>query len=533
MFFEDKFSPYLDDEPISEFFDDVGGRGATAFGLAVLVHIGLFVFLQSQGFLFEAPEKPKPIQIEIISFEPEKQKDTPQNTQVTKPVEKTPATAPRIRTKPKPKPKPAPKPVPKPEPKPIPPAIQPAKPAPKPIPKVEPKPKSKPAIAPTPPPTIKSKTQTPTTQIAPPTVPQPVQPPPKPDVSKPVVPKDIPAPLPPQPKPMDPFFEPVEDAQDLDETVLDIDSLPDVPSSSPKPLPPAPVERPKPVPGFASSDVPKDDDLDPILDISDAPLPETISAKPKPVEAPKPVETPPESPVVTTAPSILASPDAPSTAAEKDIAVPKSQSTPLDVILKGRPGALQTPTSPRMPGRAGNRPGGGNESNIPIGGGTSRPRPGAGGWTLSPEAYGNEGKGKGRGVIKDIRCREQDRTHLDCPEYMPKYQGRRPDGFETFGAHVPRGTTITANSPSRGIVRAPTGGPTDDNSGNPTPNLMEDANLPPLNPYRAGSGVPQQPGRLRDIFGNPDPEPWTEQGDIPPPPEEDDTTILLKKRDAP
>jgi len=194
--------------------------------------------------------------------------------------------------------------------------------------------------------------------------------------------------------------------------------------------------------------------------------------------------------------------------------------------------------------------GGGNTSQIPIAGGTRAPAPGAGGWQLAPGSYGNE-TGEGyQGLVLDIRCREAKRTHADCPEYLRKFEGRKSNGFENFGAHAPRGTSIT-NRPSRapgtssifdsgGAYGGPSarpgarsvGGPTDDNSGGPSTSVLDDAYLPQ---YGVGTTVPDgssRGGRVRDVFGNTDPAPWTLQPTLPEEPAEDEDgleTIILRK----
>ena len=177
----------------------------------------------------------------------------------------------------------------------------------------------------------------------------------------------------------------------------------------------------------------------------------TIEIAPEPVVEPEPVPeieppkivTPEQPEIVTNAPSILASPDAPTTPSEQENAIPQSQASPLDFILKdrGNPGT-STPGGGRPAGSPGSG-GGGNTNQIPIGGGTRAPAPGAGGWQLAPGSYGNE-PGEGyQGLVLDIRCREAKRTHADCPEYLRKFEGRKQDGFENFGPHAPRGTTIS------------------------------------------------------------------------------------------
>ena len=117
--------------------------------------------------------------------------------------------------------------------------------------------------------------------------------------------------------------------------------------------------------------------------------------------------------IIPTAPVVLASPDAPETRAEERRAVPQEQSDPfIDLIKRDR----DTPLT-----------GGGNEGPVgsvanPPGGGTviGRTNPGTGGWTLAPQPAG-PGKAY-EGLNLDIRCREQGRTHADCPRIYAQEQ---------------------------------------------------------------------------------------------------------------
>ena len=133
---------------------------------------------------------------------------------------------------------------------------------------------------------------------------------------------------------------------------------------------------------------------------------------------------------------------------------------------------------------------------------------------------------------------------------MRKFEGRKQDGFENFGPHAPRGTTIS-NSPTRapgtssifdsgGTYGGPSarpgarsvGGPTDDNSGGPSTSVLDDVYLPQ---YGAGTTIPDgssQGGRVRDIFGNTEPAPWTLPETLPETPPESEEgleTIILRK----
>ena len=343
---------------------------------------------------------------------------------------------------------------------------------------------------------------------------------------------------------------------------------PDLPAS-PEPTQvavPAPIlTENEPVTGADRPDVPLEPSLpSPIAMVRpqerrDAPtLPSTLSNAPRQQND---VAEPTLPDVIAAArPSILASPDAPTNAEEQNRSVDPSQATPLDYILEtgrrgsprnappaggapmqlgGRPGNPGNPGGGR-PGSGGpnNGAGGGNSGQIPVGGGQRAPAPGSSGWQLSPGSYGDGGAGYG-GMIMDIRCREQERTHEDCPEYVPGYQGRDANGLEDFSAHAPRGTTIDnprsrgMNSPSS-IFGGPsqyggpsarpggtrTGGPVDDNRGLPSTGVLDDTYLPPSELSTPIPGEQQRGGRVRDVFGNPAalPSPWQQQPVLPEPP---------------
>jgi hypothetical protein len=236
-----------------------------------------------------------------------------------------------------------------------------------------------------------------------------------------------------------------------------------------------------------------------------------IPAEPEIIET-----TPPDAPeLITTAPSILASPDAPSTEEESDRAVPQSQADTLfDPLGRPRSGS----STPRGPGGGSvftpsTSPGLG----TPPSGGTRRPTPGAGGWQLDPSAYGgNSGEGLG-GVVLDMRCREETRTHEDCPEYMAKFKGRNAAGYEAFGSHS--SGAAPARSPRTGTYENPAiGGGTDPwalgignssvNNGGPSTTVLDDADFG-REFLGTNLGDGSSPNRVRDIFNQPV-EPWTE-----------------------
>ena len=561
----DKFSPYLDPEPIAEFFDDLGQRWATTLACTIAIHIGILLMFQSQFDLPEIEEEPETISVEIVSFEPEQEAE-PEPEPVLRPAVPAPAQAPR----PKPKPKPRPEPTPPPPPLPPPPAPEP-----------EPIPEPDPVVIPPPPPEI-IQSPDPEPNLVPEPIPEPViqpQPEPQPQIEifepapiiqpepEPVIQPRIeifePQPVQ-QPEPLlDPIIQP--DPEPLPEPIIEPE-----PVIEPEPIiepTPEPIIEPDPEPLPDLPDVPTVNEEEAISgtlteEIVTEPLPPepvVIDTLPEPVVEPEPQTRPapeptpevkePDSPaIITTAPTILASPDAPTTQSEQENAIPQSQASPLDFILKDRnPGGS---SGGRQPADRPGSGGGGNTGQVPIAGGTRAPAPGAGGWQLAPGSYGNE-PGEGyKGLVLDIRCREAKRTHADCPEYLRKYEGRKSNGFENFGAHAPRGTTIT-NRPTRapgtssifdgstaygGPSSRPgaraTGGPTDDNSGGPSTSVLDDVYLPQ---YGAGTVIPDgasQGGRVRDVFGNSDPAPWTLPEKLPETPQEEEDgleSIILRK----
>lgn len=556
----DSFSPYLDPEPIADFFDDIASRQTMAIALAFIVHIGLFFTLQSKFIPPVLPPEPEVIEIQIISFEPTPPIE-PEPQPVLRPAVPSQAQAPSPKPKPTPTPRPRlePEPIPEPEPEPIPLPIPTPIPEPLPEPIPEPEPVSEPEPIPEPvtelltsetiepePEVIVQAEPEPTPEPLPEPRPEPVveifeplpEPAPQPtiEIFEPI-PEPTPEPAPtieiyepeplPEPEPMpEPEPEPapiIEIFEPIPNPEPEIEPLPD--------LPPAPVISEEPVSGAATEDtIPEEPEpIAPLVqdniiepEIVEAPI---ITPEPEPTLEPEIIE--PEEPVIiTTAPTILASPDAPTTQTEEQTAVPQSQASPLEIILQSQTPSGGRPATPSPRG-------GGNTANIPIGGGapnggTRRANPGATGWTLDPSAYGN-GAGAGyKGMTLDIKCRESKRTHEDCPEYISKHQGRDANGYEGFGAHAPRGTSITANTPSRsvqsmsqGMVGA--GGWSEDNSGGPSTSIMDDV-----------YGTPPTGGRIRDAFGNNEPAAWTLQPALPEVPEEKEEdalkTLILKPK---
>ena len=293
-----------------------------------------------------------------------------------------------------------------------------------------------------------------------------------------------------------------------------------------EPTPGAIIPDAEPEPDFEELEVPAPTEIE-----TETPEPATAPVETETTE-PDPTEA---SPIVTTAPTILASPEAPSNADEAERAVPQSQSNPMFDPLQ-RPGGGRSPGRPSSgspgsggafnPQLGGPSQGGGNN----FGGGTRRANPGAGGWQLDPNARADSGEGYG-GVIKDMRCREENRTHLDCPEYQKKFQGRNNSGFESFGSHS-IGSTATRSPRAGTTINPAIGGGSDPwklgigdnsmNAGGPSGSVLDDADFGRTFP-NTPLGTGEVSGRVRDIFRTPT-DPWEEPPleTLPTPPGEDE-----------
>ncbi len=516
MYTEDNFSPYLDPEPIAAFFDDVGQRGMVTGFLAVLVHVGIFTVLQMKMPVPHIPLEPETIQIEIVSFEPELEpKPEPE-------LEPDPELRP-LAAPPSQAPMPTPRP---PDPKP-----QESTPPPPPAPKPEPEPELAPVVIPPAPQIITAETPEPEIVLETPPKPEPeampveaVEPlalfdpalltpsepelPPEP-VTEIIDPEDQPVRAP-QPVPLlfDPnLLEPDTQAQDLP-NIEDISELP-----------PAPVVEPEAAPGIIEPEPELAPDIIPEPVAPPTPIfePEVLDATPVTSEPEIELEITPDIEIAAPPPSILAAPDAPTTQDEAEQAVPQSQATPLDLILKDRGNTGAPPRRPTRP------TGGGNEDNIPVAGGTPKSSPGASGWQLPSGLIPAEGMLGGKGLIRDIRCREERRTHQDCPEYVNKHRGRNADGLESFGPHIPLGTSIQ-RSRGRPVTRSleDTVNPTFGDASLPSTTVMDDVGGFRGQYLGDKIGTPGRSRRLRDLFNPPDAAPWTTQPDLAPPPEDEE-----------
>lgn len=328
---------------------------------------------------------------------------------------------------------------------------------------------------------------------------------------------------PPDPEPVpEPVIEPVIEPEP--DPVLERDPLDPNPNEWRPYIPPEPEPEPEPIeePPIAGAVIepiePETIEPEPLPSI-----PEDVEITPDPepavIENTEPEERQPDEPeFITTAPTILASPEAPTTIEEADRAIPQSQAAPVANQPRGSGApSNQQAGGANAPNLGGPSRGGGNL----FGGGTQRSSPGASGWTLAPGSYGNSPGAGYQGLNLDIRCREADRTHEDCPEYLRQFQGRNSGGFESFGAHSTGGTptrSARAGTQSNQSVGGGTNpwdrgiGSNSINAGGPSESILDDADFgrtflsTPL-----GDGT--APGRLTDIFEEPR-EPWNEPKEL-------------------
>jgi len=517
---QDSFSPYLDPEPWADYFDDFARRHTTALFLAFIVHIFFFILLQPSFVIPDLIDDPEAINVQIVAFEdtaPPPEPETAPPPDVIRPAIAPPP--PSIRPKPKPAPPPPPIPV-----------------------ETEPEPDIKPVFTPPPPApeilsqAIDSPDALPVADPVPPPLPEPViEPRPEPQVEI-FDPQPLPEPLPPpQPVP-DPIIDPLPAPEPT--PVPDI--LPDPVYSQEPPgewrpyIPPQPEALP-PAAGAIVEPLPDLPDLDTLppvpVDIPPDIVPETASEPPAlppvqdviPLPEPTPELEAEDELVITTAPTILASPEAPVTREEADLAVPQSQATPLDEFLRNDQGSTN-----RVP-RGQGRPETGLGSPAPVGGisrrpgaaitgtpsgGTRRSNPGAGGWTLAAPTRANIGAGY-KGLNLDIRCREAGRTHADCPKYLKQFQGRNAAGFESFSAHnnsgskapVRRGVHTTGNrSPHTSNPWNSSLGDNSINAGGPSTTVLNDTTF--SHGFQGIGAQDIKPQRsVRDLFRPPD-RPW-------------------------
>ena len=462
------FSPYHDDDRLTDFLDDDAQRLTANAAIVFLVHVGLVLSLSGSFIVpdLKPPPPPEAVTVEIVTFDPQPEPEPA-------PVVIEPAPAP-----PPPAPVPKPQPAPQPRPEPTPPPPPPPPPEPEPI--VEPEPE--PVFTPPPPPEILVQPDT----VEPDPVPEPEplpEPIPEPE-PEPIIELFDPLPEPiatPEPEPpIIEFFDPIQEPEpepiiEFFEPIQQLEPLPELEPIIIEPeLPPTPgIIEAEPLPELIEPEpLPSEIILEPLPELVPEPEPQ-----PLPEIEPEPL---PEPDIIITAPTVLASPDAPESREEEIRAVPQEQSDPfMDLIQRDRDSTLNDPivTLPRGGGNEGPVSQGGNVT-APPGGGTQigRTNPGSGGWTLAPQ---RAGAGKAyEGINLDMRCREEGRTHADCPEYLKKFRGRDRTGRESFngmaGTGSDRGDRITTSRsiPSRSALGLNIGDPSI-NSGGPSTNALD------------------------------------------------------------
>jgi len=156
--------------------------------------------------------------------------------------------------------------------------------------------------------------------------------------------------------------------------------------------------------------------------------------------------------------------------------------------------------------------------------------PGTKGWTLAPGSESNSPGAGYEGLILDIRCREAEKTHLECPEYLKKFRGRNAAGFENFeglaGRGTDRGPTTSSHIVGGGVIGGGTSqlgriGDNSVNGGGPSTSILDD----PANGFdRTFPGKDFDYGqndgrRVRDIFNEPE-ETYGDPNEIPKGPDE-------------
>lgn len=509
MYVQDKFSPYLDPDPIAEFFDDVGQRSMVTGLFAFTIHIFIFMILQTRLDIPHVPDELEPIIVEIISFEPAVEAEIepepeiePELRAAVPPPAQAPAPVPKPEPKPKPKPKPIPTPLsPEPEPVVIPPAPKIIK-----TPKPEPALEAPPDPIPLPEPTLDLFDPELVTQAEPELAPEPIL-----DIAEPVTEVA---------EPIAPLFE-----ADILEPDLEPEALPEIDELLE--LAPAPVITEEPLSGVETPDP------EPAPELPPPPAPlfqQDIVETPQTQTEPALLDIP-DIEVAAVPPTILASPDAPTTQAEAEKSIPQEQAiTPLDFILKdrGQSGVPTNPsTNPSSPFSGDN----GNPESAPVfTGSTPRAAPGAKGWQLGG-TWPSNGLPGGKGIIRDIDCRGEKRDHEDCPQYVRGNTGRGADGFEAFGPHTPLGTSTVKRSRVMAPNLAITPGFGD--PGSPTGSVLQDAGGFQGQFIGDNVGPRDQGRRIRDVFSAPDAAPWTTLPDLTPQPEEEveddpDELIILK-----
>lgn len=569
------FSPYHDDAPFADWVEDDAQRLTSVVASAFALHVGLFFFLTGYFVVPDLqPDEPEIVPVQIVTFEapqPEPEIVPEPAPEVLRPAIPVPSIAPQPRPAPpepepepdpepdplpvpplpEPEPQPEPEPEPEPEPDPVPEPIEP-EPEPEPVETVEPElippdvlsqpivePEPEVETVPSPEPVQEEPERLPEDpeiiEPAPEVVPEPVEPEPLPESEPEPEPEPLPEAVEPDPEPepraeppvLDPVVE-LEPEPELPPVEEPTEEPPLDPELEPGPLTTEDTGLEEPIPGIVT------DEPEPVVEdepLQFSPPVEIEIFEPEPLSEPEPQTLPQtditQSPeIITNAPTILASPEAPETDQEADRAVPTEQAdTFFDLLARERPlESLDPPTGggtttgPQSP-LAGPTTGGGNIGSItnPQGGGTQRTAPGAGGWRLDPGSYGNSPGAGYEGINLDMRCREANKTHLECPEYLRQFQGRDATGFESFETYRPRG--VERSSPARPQLGNAVGpniagggdpwsvgiGSNSINAGGPSGTILEDGPEVSFDREFIGNPVRVQddPGRVRDLITEP------------------------------
>jgi len=500
------FRPYLSADRLIDFLDDVANRYSSVIAAVFAVHLVFFFALSQKLDPLERVIEPETLSVEIIALEA--QPEPVAADDIVIPV--APPPPPPVTPRPQPRPRPTPPPPP--------PVVS------------EPEPEIVDAPPPPPPPEILVN-ETPTDELVPEPLPEPV-------VKPVIVPRPEPEPEP-LPEPVVEIFEPIPEP--FPEPLLEPEPEPVIEIFEPDPLPemiPEPVvPDPLPKPVLPEPILPEPVEIEPLpvieTPLEPAPVPapvftpdpvpvpvEPLELPPAPVivETPEPLQPEPPVDIFTPAPTILASPEAPETQIETDRAVPVEQAAPLSDLITGGNRLNQGNLPPvGLPGRnpniAGPSAGGGNPQ-----GGTRLASPGAGGWTLAP---GPSSPGGGFDtLLDDVRCREDARSHADCPEYLRRNRGRDAAGVEAFtqGRHGGRGSragitgTVAATSKTAsGDIGSGAENFWDEGIGStmsstgPSSTVLDDTDFGKLFRGQPVIGAPTG-GRIRDMFAEPEAE---------------------------
>ncbi len=532
----DTFSPYLDEQPIVDFLDDFGKRAWVALAATLILNIAFFTALtMSVTYVIIPPPEPEVIPVQIVTvIGEEDEPPAPTEEPVSAPAVPTPSPAPAPRPRPKPQlvspPEPAPQPEPEveviEEPDLTPQLIAPA---PQIISQPDPQP-TEDSIAPAPDlPTEADRERAleefrrrnqqqeveditpaqiePEIEIIPDTPPEIIiETPPEliPPIEQPIIEPELVIDPPEEPQPFIEIFDvPIEPE------ITEDPPPPEVEDFAPGPIiEDAPISPPEEI--IETPELPED-----VIPDAAPGIIEPVDAEPAEPEAPvtpePEIETPPseepetqdapaeDSPIITTAPRVLADDESAQTQQELERAVPQSQA---DTGPSSGGGGYRTPTI-----------GGGGRNTLdpnagtdfptgPTSAGTGRPNPGAGGWSLGEGAQGDyAGEGGMRGVAYDTRCRDINRTHEDCPEYVAKPRGRDAAGYET-----PRINRAPANRGVRGIGSV--GRDTSTAGGNfgassngmPSETVLDDADFGVLYGRTPQVDIENAQPRLSDLF---------------------------------